>query len=535
MRWGWEMPASGWRCAAKRASLLVLVVALTAVGCVTGYRQDSAADRDVVAGSEDVGAAATEEDAGTTPGAEAVEPEFRVDPDCFDVATGGLRPEDVTCGTLTVPLRHEDPAAGTIELAVAVLSGSDAERFDHPTLLLGGGPGGPMVETYLTSLQARIADDVGPDLIVLDQRGVGLSRPALDCPELGELGTRIVEEPAAELTAIKECRDRLRAEGIELDAFHHLANARDVDLVRRALGEERVDVRGISYGTVVALLAAAEHPEGIRSLVLDAPIDPTMPLAEEAAEIDRMVRHLDERCRGDEACIASVGDLEAALDETLARLAAEPEQVTVIVGHHQLTVTVGPEEFAHAVFSLAYDPEDIALLPATVRRAREGDLAPLLRRTLYPGAGGNSHGMGYSMACSGVPDDLDTQLATLPDDPEHLVIPLWLGRREAEICAVWDVAVSFDPGDVDLDIEVPTLIVTGGLDLVTPPLHGERVHAALPASQLVEVPDSVHTPLTGLRVCGREITAAFLLDPEAPVDASCIGERSVTFAAEVRR
>ena len=505
--------------------MVVLLLALASAGCGDDERQDAATDRDAGPGSGNVGSAPVEE----------VDPEFRVDPDCFDVDIGGLDPEAVTCGTVTVPLRHADPAAGTIELAVAVLAGSEAERFDHPTLLLGGSPGGVMVEPFLTLLGPRIAYDVGPDLIVLDQRGVGLSRPALDCPELAELGTRIVEDPAAELAAIGACGDRLRAEGMELDAFHHLANARDVDLVRRALDEERVDVRAISYGTMVALLAAAEHPEGIRSLVLDAPIDPTMTIVQEAAESDRMVRHLDERCRGDDACIAEVGDLDAALDETFGRLATEPEEATVIVGHRQLTVTVGPEEFAHALVLLGGDPEAITLLPAVVRRARDGDLDPLLRRTLHLSVEGVSYGMAYSMLCSGIPEDLEVQLATLRDDPRELVITRWLAPQQQEICDVWDVPASFDPAAVELDIEIPALVVTGGLDLITPPLHGERVHAALPASQLVEVPDSVHAPLEQLGICGREIAAAFLLDPEAPVDASCVGERSVTFAGELRR
>jgi hypothetical protein len=198
-----------------------LLLVVMAAGCGDGGASRKGGDPEVTAGGpeqdgstpsgEDSGRAppdeadaASSEDASDAPasGPDAANAGFRDDPECFGVDLGGLDPQAVRCGTVTVPLHHEDPGAGTIELAVAVLAGGDADRFDHPTLLLGGGPGMPMVETLLTSLRHRIAYDIGPDLIVLDQRGVGLSTPALDCPELDELGTRAVEDPPTVLVAV---------------------------------------------------------------------------------------------------------------------------------------------------------------------------------------------------------------------------------------------------------------------------------------------------------------------------------------------
>jgi pimeloyl-ACP methyl ester carboxylesterase len=487
---------------------LALLVAVVSVGCMADADQVPAAD----------------------------EPRLAVDPECFGLDTGGLSTEDVTCATVTVPLRHDDPAAGTIELAAVVLPGRNADEFEHPTLLLGGGPGGAMVEAFLTSLGHRMAYDVGPDLIVLDQRGVGLSKPALDCPELRGLGLEAdaLEDPTAYLAALGACRDRLRGEDVDLRAFDHLANARDIDLVRRALGEDLVDVRGVSYGTFLALLAASGRPAGIRSLILDSPLDPSWPLAQQALAADRMVRQLADRCGVDTGCIAAVGDLEHAIEGTIARLADEPEQVTVIVGHQQLTVTVGPDRFAHRLFSFAYDDDSMALLPAAVHRAHDGDLGPLLRLTLdRQPADGLSMGVYYSMTCSGTPEDLGAQLAAAQDGVSRLVTPPWLTTYLQELCEVWDVEVTLDPGSVELDISVPALIVTGGLDLITPPEHGERLHASLPASQLLEVPAGVHAPLERLGPCGRRIAADFLRDPEALVESACARQNSVTFAPEL--
>jgi pimeloyl-ACP methyl ester carboxylesterase len=497
------------RPAALSSTSLVLLVAVTLAGCTADTDRGRAA---------------------------AFAPRLAVDRECFGLDTGGLRIEDVTCATVTVPLRHDDPAAGTIELAVAVLPGRHADEFDHPTLLLGGGPGEAMVEPFLTSFGLRMAYDVGPDLIVLDQRGVGLSDPALDCPELRELGHEadVAQDPTPVLAALGACRDRLRGEGIDLDAFDHLANAQDIDLVRRALDEELVDVRALSYGTFLALLAANERPEGIRTLILDSPVDPSWPLADEALATDRMVRRLADRCEDDTDCVTAVGDLEQAIDATLDRLADQPEQVTVILGHRPTTVTVGPERFAHQLITFAYEHEHIGLLPAAVHRAHEGDLAPLLRLTLHPEPGdGSGMGMQYSTMCSGTPEDLAAQFAASQDGSGWLVTPLWLTPFMQELCEVWDVEKTLDPAHIDLDIAIPTLIVTGGLDLVSPPEHGERVHAKLPASQLLEVPAGVHLPLVQLGPCGRRIAADFLRDPDAPVEVACAREKAVTFAHEL--
>jgi pimeloyl-ACP methyl ester carboxylesterase len=494
---------------ALSSTVLALLVAVTSVGCTADTDQVRAA---------------------------AFEPRLAVDPECFGLDTGGLRTEDVTCATVTVPLRHDDPAAGTIDLAVAVLPGRQADEFVAPSLLLGGGPGGAMVEPFLTSLGRRMAYDVGPDLIVLDQRGVGLSEPALDCPELGELGLEAdaAEDPSAALTALGACRERLHGAGIDLDAFDHLANARDIDLVRRALDQDLVDVRAVSYGTFLALLAANERPAGIRSLILDSPVDPSMTVHEEALASDEMARKLADRCGDETDCLTAVGDLEHAIEGTIARLANQSDQVTVIVGHKQLTVTVGPDRFAHQLFTFAYDPDDIALLPAAVHRAHEGDLGPLLRLTLQPDPGdGAGMGMHYAMMCSSTPKDLDAQLAASQDGSRRLVTPLWLTPHIQELCEVWEVDVTLDPGNIELDIAIPTLLVTGGLDLITPPEHGERVHASLPASQLLEIPAGVHGPLERLGPCGRRIAADFLRNPDAPVEATCALEHAVTFAPEL--
>ncbi|WP_165491748.1 alpha/beta fold hydrolase [Egibacter rhizosphaerae] len=134
----------------------------------------------------------------------------------------------------------------------------------------------------------------------------------MECPELPALEA---QDPAADIEgALGECRDRLAGDGVDLDAFHHLANARDVDVVRRALGYDRLNLQGGSYGTQVALLAAERSPETIRSVTLSPPIDPRENWVDGIpAGFARALDRVSAVCADDPACHSAVGDFDAAI------------------------------------------------------------------------------------------------------------------------------------------------------------------------------------------------------------------------------
>jgi pimeloyl-ACP methyl ester carboxylesterase len=101
-----------------------------------------------------------------------------------------------------------------------------------------------------------------------------------------------------------------------------------------------------------------------------------------------------------------------------------------------------------------------------------------------------------------------------------------------EACDGWDVDAVYDPEQVVIDHEVPTLIVTGELDHVTSPALGRSVAERLANSTLIEVPATGHAPLEVLGPCGQQIAAEFLLDPSSPPDAGCATERELAFVGD---
>jgi pimeloyl-ACP methyl ester carboxylesterase len=175
----------------------------------------------------------------------------------------------VRCGRLEVPENHALPEGRKIDLMVAVVEPPDNRPRD-PLVLIHGGPGDGWVHQY----RYRLAGSFGErTTIMFDQRGVGMSQPAL-CPELSDTlfealtsGRPLTEQTARLVTASRGCHDRLIAQGIDPSQYNTMATVADMEALRTALGFSRWNLYGVSYGTTVGLAYLKQHPERIRALI----------------------------------------------------------------------------------------------------------------------------------------------------------------------------------------------------------------------------------------------------------------------------
>ncbi len=521
---------------------VVFAVLLAVVACETGDGDPTPPPAEDT--EPDTGPPEDEEPADPAEQARA-HPEFREDDDCFgrDRPPGGDDgPASIVCGYVSSPLHHAEPDGPTVELAVVTYEGRASAEHDRPLVVLGGGPGEAMVEPFLAEPSFRELFDIGPDLIVVDQRGVGASEPALECPQVfddPEQGLTPQQEADAFIEELLGCRERLAEDGIDLGAFNHLANAADVDVVRRALGHDEIDVRGTSYGSQVALLAAQMRPETIGAVVLSSPVDPTRNWVELApAGIQQALREVADACERDAGCSDAFGDVDELVDATVARLDDEPEEVEVdLPDIEATTLTYTPAQFLGGLSLLFYVPDGVAVVPAFAAAAADGDLSPVAELTVtleQQIAGALSVGMQYSMLCTGEGGLVTEQglRAATDDGPiEEYWIPdnIIAGDRLGELCDEWGVPVVYDPDEITLDHDVPTLIVTGEFDHVTPPELGESVARQLDDHVLIEVPAAGHGPLEALGPCGAQIAGGFLLDPTTAPDDTCATSREIAF------
>ena len=193
----------------------------------------------------------------------------------FDLGAG------VECGYLTVPQNRADPDGRKIRLVVATRKSTSPNPKPDPVVYLAGGPGGTALVHGFDNWQ------LDRDLILLGERGTIKDDPFLSCPEVDQFLADAVgigaEDPVYDeksAAALRTCRDRLTKQGINLAAYNTTENAADVADLRIAMGIDQWNIYALSYGTDLALQTLRDHPEGIRSVVLDSVLPPQANLME---------------------------------------------------------------------------------------------------------------------------------------------------------------------------------------------------------------------------------------------------------------
>jgi pimeloyl-ACP methyl ester carboxylesterase len=444
------------------------------------------------------------------------------------------------CGYVIVPEDHSDPGGPAIRLAVAVFKSGSSARQADPVFVLAGGPGERAVE-YAADLFDQWLPMVGErDLVVFDQRGAGLSEPALECPELVEAAYETLDEPDPDVSSretyegLMACRERLEQEGYNLSVYNTAQNAADVDAIRLALGYDQINLVGGSYGSMLAQAVMRDYPARIRSVVVNSvlPLEKSFYVDSVAVAPEAILRLLN-ACAADSACAAAYPDLEDVLYETIEQLNREPVPVTLT---HPLTfetydaVLTGDTVVGNLVL-LLYWTEFIPSLPRAIYNVSQGDCRLMtqlfsLNLIAYDAV---SQGMKFSVLCS--EDLIGRTMEEYMDRMEALPEPLQ-GRESPEsaaehnpcaICEDWNVPQAGPSAKQPLASDIPTLILEGEFDPVTPPEYGELLAGHLPNSYLFTLPGAGHNVLTA-NECARELVGAFLDDPNRAPGASCIDE-----------
>ena len=460
----------------------------------------------------------------------------------FDVPAGA----PVQCGFVVVPEDHGDPAGPTLRLAVVVIEDESDGHQPDPVILLSGGPGEKTVASARELAPVLTPIHPNRDLILFDQRGVGLSEPALECPEYLEALFDLLDEAdpnadrRATFEALMACRDRLVSEGHNLSAYNTTQNAADVDAIRVALGYDQINLYGGSYGSLLAQAVMRDHPQGIRSTVINSvlPLETSF-LVEASTTTAQAVLDLLDACAADEACNSAYPDLQDTLFEIIDQLNAEPVPITVtnpLDGQSYEAVLTGDAVLGNLVTFL-YITRIIPVLPQAIHDVHNGDyeLMTQLSSTRLALLDASSRGMMVSVLCSDdlvgrTAEDLLEVRAALPSqligsgDPEVVVEYGIFG-----ICENWPVEQADPSFKEPLVSDIPTLVLEGEFDPVTPPEYGQLVASYLSDSYYFELPGIGHDILVASE-CARSIAGHFIGDPSGAPAAACVaGMTGVAF------
>ncbi len=444
---------------------------------------------------------------------------------------------DVQCGYLSVPLRHTNPNGPKIKLAVTIIKSTSDSPAPDPLVMLQGGPGGSTIDTYASLFLLNLlpeADKIRAerDVVLFDQRGTYYSQPALICKEDFELLDQTLEKQLSREESAKQqeqaaaaCRDRLTREGVDLAAYNSLENAADIDSLRRALGYDKINLYGVSYGTLLALHTMRTYPDALRSVILDAVAPPQKNFLLEAPHSQmRAFDELFQACEQDAACHAAYPDLKRVFLDTVDKLNTTPARVRVADPKtgRQYDAVVDGDTFGNILFQLMYPSELLAALPKLIYDARDGRFTlpaqvwPLLLfdRTM-------ASAMYYSVMCS---EDGDFRLedAKLGDLPPQIAVPEGVQLQSfLAVCKNWK-APPLPPASVAPVVsEIPTLLLSGRFDPITPPNYAQTAAASLPQSHAFTFPWGGHGAFSS-SACATQIVQAFLSDPSTAPDASCL-------------
>ena len=460
----------------------------------------------------------------------------------FDLPPGLEEGETVDCGYLTVPESRADPESRTVRLAVAILHPSGNPEPD-PVVYLEGGPGASALEMmkYTFGLLFEPLLSANRDIIIFDQRGVGFSEPALECPEMRQLGLelmdeeidgkRVSEEEALILLkdAALACRQEL-SDVANLPAYETAASAADVEDLRLALGYDQVNLWGTSYGTWLALEVIRRYPEGIRSVVLDSVYPPDMDLlAETPMNAAHSVSLLFEACTADEACDRAFPDLRSVYSDTVERLNADPAtfQITNPLTRQSYDVLMTGDNLTTFLFQFLYATDVIPSLPQILWDASQGTFVTIaqLMGSLLVTAEAVSSGQQITVLCHdeiafGSEERFDAAIAEHPE-LERAFHDTILGEAGIQFCESWQVGQADATLTEAVTSDLPTLILSGEFDPVTPPAWGRHVASTLVRSYFFEFPGVGHGA-SAVAGCPQEMMVAFLADPAGAPDDACI-------------
>ncbi|MFZ6646594.1 alpha/beta fold hydrolase [Undibacterium sp. TJN25] len=426
-------------------------------------------------------------------------------------------PQEVQCGKVQRPLDPAHPEGRKIDVSYVVVPSQDRNKLPDAIFLLAGGPGQSAISVAGWGQFAFSRLNRRRDLVFVDQRGTGRSAP-LKCPELENSGDLSDTEQA--LHSAQQCLSRLQALPYgDLKQFTTTIAMQDLDAVRQAQGYAKINLVGVSYGTRAGLEYLRQFPQSVRRVILDGVVPPDERLPSSDAQL--ALDALFSGCAKDARCNTAYPQLAQRWNSLLASL---PRQVTLIHPRlgNEMQLQMTRDLLVSMVHKSLYAPSSLAGLPYALTQAEQGKYAPLVALsgvTSQPDQSSIAYGMHFSVWCA-------EEYARLPVTSAADEFSRLMDGMYKRICEKWprgDVPAAFYTIPRS---PVSVLLLSGGIDPVTPTLHGAHVAAALgPKAMHLSIGNAGHG-LMSQGGCLRELAYRYLNAKDdneaAKIDTSCV-------------
>ncbi len=466
---------------------------------------------------------------------------------CEPFATGRderslFRAANLECARVTVPLDYTKPAGESVSIAVLRRPADDESARIGSLLVNPGGPGGSGM-VAAASLAGQIKDGELArrfDLVGFDPRGVGASEPPIRCLTTEErdaerLDNDLDTSPAGIEQTEKESKEYadLCAERVGADFLATVGSrdvAKDMDVLRSVLGDDKLSYLGYSYGTRIGTAYAEQFPANVRAMVLDGALDPEQnPVDEVVAQVGGFQSAFEAyavHCADTPRC--PLGDDPAQVSAKFRELVKPLVDEPISVGDRKLSYT----DATTGVVAGLYDDQLWELLDQGLAELAEGEgrVLLLLADNYYGRSGGEYSTLTDAFAAIRCVDDppLTDRAAVTEADRRARAAAPFLDDGAApsaalDVCAFWPVPPTGKPGKPSVPGLAPVLVVSTTGDPATPYEAGVGLAAAL-GGRLLTYEGTQHTAFLQGIECVDDAGTAYLVDGTLPADGTrCTG------------
>ncbi|WP_424347914.1 alpha/beta fold hydrolase [Kocuria sp. CH-021] len=454
--------------------------------------------------------------------------------DCeFEVETNGAQ-DDLRCADVEVPLDYADPAGPT---TTVVMSRLPARGDARGSLLLNpGGPGASGVDAMLYA-QYTVTGDVREayDVVGFDPRGVSRSE-GIECLDDAELDAWRAEpmfdpqeQPAAQ---IREEYEQLGAACVQdsgelVAEMDTVSAARDMDVLRAVLGDERMTYLGFSYGTHLGAVYAELFPERVGRLVLDGGVDPTLSdmeaTTDQAEGFEANLRHWVQQCQFENPdCVLAGVSVDEAMTRVQELIASVEDGTVTAADGRRVTAT----NVVEGILGPLYSTSTYEALNESLGDAFEGDFSALLAQSdathgrNAEGRYTNNTTMAFTAVnCLDRPEGTVTaeQMARHQEELEQVAPTFgpYLGYGDAA-CQGWPAEPAGLEEPIDAEGADPVLVVGTTNDPATPYHWSEALVEQLDSARLLTYDSYGHTAYSAGNRCVQDAVDAYLLEGELP-------------------
>ena len=408
------------------------------------------------------------------------------------------------CGRLAVPESPAAPQGRRIALRVAVVPAISTRKLPDPLFVLAGGPGMGAISFYTSVASVFELIHRDRDIVLVDQRGTGGSN-ALDCESSDD---DLYQSTTAQIVAQTERCLRMLSAHADVRFYTTSLAVQDLDRVRAALGYDRINLYGSSYGTIVAQQYLRRFPNRVRSVILDGVVPPQLALgATSALDAQAALSSIFSRCVRQPACHSRFGDPDAAYRQVRDQLAGHPVWVDLTdpTSGEPYRLQFTTSHLSMVLRLASYTPELAALLPLDLHEADTSDnFTPLAGQfLLIDRVYGDSiaEGMNDTVVCSE-----DVPFYRIDAQQRAALAATFLGTSQLDglqaICRVWP------QGPVDPDFHQPlhsdvaALLLSGSNDPVTPPRYAAQAARGFTHGLSLVMPGFGHGQLTDPCIAG---------------------------------